>query len=163
MPTLILTEAQQAALRSLMALEPWQSLPSADVLHSIETLVPCGVVGLAAGRVWPDRRRREPTPDDMARLALITPLLQRLMGEPPSRPLPSTLTVQERRVLLLVANGMSNAEIATHLFVSVGTVRKHLEHAYRKLGVHNRMAAVVAFEGRTAARPERIDRADKYA
>ena len=30
----------------------------------------------------------------------------------------------------------------------MATVRKHLEHAYRKLGVHNRMAAVVAFGAR---------------
>ena len=53
---------------------------------------------------------------------------------------------------------MSNAEIAARLFVSVCTVRKHLENAYRKLGVHNRMAAVVAlggWSGRTPrARPE---------
>ena len=47
-------------------------------------------------------------------------------------------------MLQLLATGRSNADIAADLYVSVATVRKHLEHAYRKLGVHSRMAAVIA-------------------
>ena len=45
----------------------------------------------------------------------------------------------------------------------MATVRKHLEHAYRKLGVHNRMAAVVAFGGVPQARSEQADLVDEYA
>jgi ATP/maltotriose-dependent transcriptional regulator MalT len=47
-------------------------------------------------------------------------------------------------VLGLVAQGCSNQQAAECLFVSVATVRKHLEHAYRKLGVANRTAAVMS-------------------
>lgn len=47
-------------------------------------------------------------------------------------------------MLELVASGASNAEVAERLSISVSTVRKHLEHCYRKLGVTNRTAAVAA-------------------
>ena len=47
-------------------------------------------------------------------------------------------------MLDLVAAGLSNAAIAERLYVAPCTVRKHLEHAYRKLGVSNRYAAVHA-------------------
>ena len=50
------------------------------------------------------------------------------------RGLPADITLTERRVLTHVAAGRSNAQIAETLCISVGTVRKHLEHAYRKLG-----------------------------
>ena len=54
-----------------------------------------------------------------------------------------------------MAAGASNAEVAGQLSVSVSTVRKHLEHCYRKLGVTNRTAAVAALrEGRPSAVPE---------
>ena len=47
-------------------------------------------------------------------------------------------------MLELVAAGASNQEVAARLCVTVATVRKHLEHVYRKLGVTNRTAAVAA-------------------
>ena len=56
----------------------------------------------------------------------------------------SALTRREREVLLLVAEGQTNAEVAEHLWISGGTVRRHLENAYAKLGVHTRTAAVRA-------------------
>ena len=117
----------------------------------------------AVSQIWFDRRRRDFTDDEVARIVLVTPILQRLLCQRPTPHLPATLTVQERRILVLVANGMSNAEIAARLFVSVSTVRKHLEHAYRKLGVHNRMAAVVAFEGGPAGLPDHVAPIGKYA
>jgi DNA-binding CsgD family transcriptional regulator len=52
------------------------------------------------------------------------------------------LTPREREVLALVADGSSNAEVAARLWLSVGTVRVHLNHIYAKLGVTNRTAAV---------------------
>jgi len=52
------------------------------------------------------------------------------------------LTPREREVLGHVAQGMTNGEIAGTLFLAPSTVRKHLEHAYAKLGVRTRTAAV---------------------
>jgi DNA-binding CsgD family transcriptional regulator len=54
------------------------------------------------------------------------------------------LTSRERDVLDLVADGLTNAEVAQRLWISPGTVRRHLENAYAKLGVHTRTAAVRA-------------------
>jgi DNA-binding CsgD family transcriptional regulator len=52
------------------------------------------------------------------------------------------LTPREREVLALVAEGLSNTEIAGRLWLAPSTVAKHLEQAYRKLGVRSRTAAV---------------------
>jgi DNA-binding CsgD family transcriptional regulator len=51
------------------------------------------------------------------------------------------LTPREREILDLVAEGRINAEIAETLWVSPGTVRRHLENVFAKLGVHTRTAA----------------------
>jgi len=52
------------------------------------------------------------------------------------------LTDRERDVLAWVARGKTNKEIASLLGVKPGTVRKHLENVYDKLGVHTRTGAV---------------------
>ncbi|MBV9163690.1 MAG: response regulator transcription factor [Pseudonocardiales bacterium] len=52
------------------------------------------------------------------------------------------LTPRETDVLSLLAQGMSNAEVATALFVSVATVRSHVHHILRKLAVRSRAEAV---------------------
>ena len=54
----------------------------------------------------------------------------------------SGLTQREREVLRLVAEGLTNAQIAHALWVAPSTVAKHLEQAYRKLDVHSRTEAV---------------------
>jgi DNA-binding CsgD family transcriptional regulator len=65
------------------------------------------------------------------------------------------LTAREREILDLVADGGTNAEIAERLWVSPGTVRKHLDNIYAKLGVHTRTAAVTRFlRSRTDERRE---------
>lgn len=57
------------------------------------------------------------------------------------------LTPREREVLAWVARGKTNAEIARLLWLAPGTVRKHLENVYAKLGVSTRTAAVAQFLG----------------
>lgn len=52
------------------------------------------------------------------------------------------LTSREREVIRLLATGLSNTEIAHDLHVSDQTVKYHLQNAYRKLNVHNRVGAV---------------------
>jgi len=54
----------------------------------------------------------------------------------------AVLTPREREILLWVARGKSNREIAAVLYLAPGTVRKHLDHVYDKLGVSNRAGAV---------------------
>lgn len=57
------------------------------------------------------------------------------------------LTAREREVLRLIAQGGTNRTAAAALMVSEATVKTHLAHAYDKLGVSDRAAAVrVAFE-----------------
>ena len=57
------------------------------------------------------------------------------------------LTDREREILELVAAGKTNAEIAEAIWIAPGTVRKHLENVYEKLGVHSRTAAVATLNG----------------
>jgi DNA-binding CsgD family transcriptional regulator len=56
----------------------------------------------------------------------------------------SLLTPREREVLALVGDGKTNAEVADELWISPGTVRRHLENVFAKLGVHTRTAAAAA-------------------
>jgi DNA-binding NarL/FixJ family response regulator len=71
-------------------------------------------------------------------------LVRRLQeeGAAPARPAVE-LTERERRVLALMADGCGNAEIATTLFISPSTVKSHVSSVLAKLGVGNRVQAVV--------------------
>jgi LuxR family maltose regulon positive regulatory protein len=59
-----------------------------------------------------------------------------------SQPLIDPLSERELEVLRLIAQGLSNHEIATELFVAVSTVKTHVKSIYRKLNVGNRFEAI---------------------
>ncbi len=79
--------------------------------------------------------------------AVLSPAVaSRLMGRMRA-PAQEPLSQREIEVLSLVARGSTNKEAAKKLFISEATVKTHLLHAYAKLGVKDRAAAVaVAFE-----------------
>ncbi|MET9208601.1 MULTISPECIES: response regulator [Streptomyces] len=60
----------------------------------------------------------------------------------PAAPADSALSAREREVLVLVARGTTNREIAAELFISEATVKTHLTHIFAKLGTKDRAAAV---------------------
>ncbi len=57
--------------------------------------------------------------------------------------IPDPLSPREIEILRIVAQGASNKEIAEHLFISEGTVKNHLSSILSKLGVRDRMQAIL--------------------
>ena len=85
--------------------------------------------------------------------ALLAPsVTARLLGQFARLPIPADerrlealadLTEREQEVLKLVAQGMSNRDIAGQLFISENTVKNHIRNILEKLHLHSRMEAVV--------------------
>ena len=59
-----------------------------------------------------------------------------------------SLSIREKEILELLSKGLMYKEIASQLFLSPETVRKHVYHIYEKLHVNNRVSAVNKFYGR---------------
>lgn len=73
----------------------------------------------------------------------------------PQRKRISSLTERERQVIILIAEGLKNKQIAERLFISPTTVTHHLSSIYSKLGVTDRLELVVyAFANKLAKMPE---------
>jgi DNA-binding CsgD family transcriptional regulator len=115
-----------------------------------------GLGGGRVGQIWFDRRRRSFEPRDVQLLVMLQPALARLVRTPGRSADTSGLSGSERQVLDLVARGASNRDVAETLSVSEATVRKHLQHVYRKLGVTNRTAASALVHPGTRTEVSRI-------
>ncbi|MCA9873517.1 MAG: tetratricopeptide repeat protein [Anaerolineales bacterium] len=73
--------------------------------------------------------------DDSPRIKDAAEAMPEMLVEP--------LTQREQEVVRLIADGLSNQEIAAELVIAVGTVKAHASHIYRKLGVKNRAQTAV--------------------
>ncbi|MFB8008364.1 response regulator [Nocardia sp. NPDC056000] len=100
--------------------------------------------------------------------ALLSPtatrsLIARYLARPESRVSAAesleVLTAREREVVAMVAEGLSNEEIAEKMYVSPLTVRTHVQRAMSKVGVQNRaQLVVIAFQsGLVRVEPPRAD------
>jgi DNA-binding NarL/FixJ family response regulator len=80
-------------------------------------------------------------------------LFKELLREDPPVDLSSVLGPRKQEILELVTKGLSNAEIARHLYLSESTVKQHLRGAYKALGVKNRTEAAKVFRRSNEAGP----------
>ena len=135
-----------AARRSTRCAEPY---PAAYArLHEAEaTLLAGGERAAAAARA----RGRAPPPRALGAAPLRTRWTRSRGGAPGARRRARAaaapdddgvgLTARETEVLELLADGLTNREIAARLFISQKTVGAHMAHIYGKLGVHSRVEA----------------------
>jgi LuxR family maltose regulon positive regulatory protein len=86
-------------------------------------------------------------PEYARRLLAAFPLAEPEQAGPPDTQAPESdlmepLSERELEVLQLIAEGLTNPEIASRLFLSLHTIKAHTRNIYGKLGVHNRTGAV---------------------
>jgi len=134
------------ATRQILAAQPRVGiviLTTADAEAEVLTAIEAGALGYVA-----KTSRREELLEAIRSIArgdawLPPHLTRRLLTHLKPRPAPGTLTQRERAVLMLLARGWSNREIARELGVTDITVRTHVTHVLGKLGVHNRVEAAL--------------------
>jgi RNA polymerase sigma factor (sigma-70 family) len=77
---------------------------------------------------------------------LLEYMIERLTANDKSADL-DALSPRQREILGLVVEGMSNAEIGKHLYLSESTIKQHLRAAYKALGVKDRKEAAKFVNG----------------
>jgi LuxR family maltose regulon positive regulatory protein len=128
--------------------------PAMDALERALTLAePEGFIrifvdeGPPMARLLYEAVSRGIAPDYARRLLAAFPVAEPEQASPPDTQaaesdLMEPLSDRELEVLQLVAEGLTNSEIASRLFLSLHTIKAHARNIYGKLGVHNRTQAV---------------------
>jgi two-component system, NarL family, response regulator DevR len=86
-------------------------------------------------------------------------VLERMRAQPEDDPLLSSLTPQERRILDLVADGQTNRQIASTMFLAEKTVKNYVSNLLAKLGMERRTQAA-AYATKVAERAAQAKRQD---
>lgn len=110
-----------------------------DVLPAIEA----GATGYVLKDTPRDELRAAVRAAAAGETVLSPPVARHLIGQV-RKPARGALSERELEILTLVAGGATNKAVAGRLFISEATVKTHLLHAFEKLGVHHRAAAVAA-------------------
>ena len=126
-------------------------LTTYDLDRYVYEALAAGAAGFLLKATPPDRLVEGIRTVDAGESLLAPTLTRRLIEEYLRHPPPSdggpdpvgTLTEREREVLVLMARGLSNDEIAGRLVVSQATVKTHVNRVLAKLGVVSRVQAVV--------------------
>ncbi len=122
----------------------------AAMLQALALAAPEGIVRPFLDSGAPVRAALQAAVPHLADIALVrftrTLLQATWPGEPPvepaAQPLLSPLSARELELLVLVAAGRSNQEIARQLYITVGTVKRHTANIFNKLDARNRTEAV---------------------
>ena len=91
--------------------------------------------------------------DPAAQRQVVAALSEPAVAAPVVPELPDELTPREAEVLALIAEGLTNSEIAERLVVSAATVKSHVNHIFAKIGARDRAQAVVYAYANGIARP----------
>jgi DNA-binding NarL/FixJ family response regulator len=141
------TGMEQPAIRELLALEGVHHVAVFTFsFHpdAVEEALQAGATGFLSKSL--------PAPDLVTCIERIAHGEKVVSEAGPNRPPPSArdwparikgLSEREAETAVLAAGGLSNPEIAEALFLSVDTIKTHLRHVYRKLGVRNRTELAV--------------------
>jgi DNA-binding NarL/FixJ family response regulator len=99
-----------------------------------------GADGFVHAQMHPSQVLRAVEVVQRGELAAPRQLLGYLMSQK-ENPEVGELSARQREILELVVEGLSNAQIAGHLYLSESTIKQHLRSVYKVLGVHNRTQA----------------------
>jgi DNA-binding NarL/FixJ family response regulator len=158
-PQLVLLDLELPGLHGIQVTQRLKRrVPEVEVLiltsfedeQKVYEAIQAGASGYLVKRVGPEKIRSA-IRDVMEGGTVLEPLIARrfwnyfqsLQAKPPEPSNPWGLTPEELEVLRYVAKGLSNAEVGRVLSLERRTVRTHLSHVYRKLGVNSHVEAVV--------------------
>lgn len=120
-------------------------------LPLVKAALQAGARGFIHARMQPDQIARAVEVTTKGELAAPRQLLEYLLAHEESVGL-DALGSRQREILELLAEGLTNAEIAQRLYLSESTIKQHLRHTYKLLGVKNRTEAVKLFRREDAPR-----------